>query len=118
MTREATFQDEPEAHAFYSRMMQVTSQAASLYYESLFDSWHGPEQIVACTYQVWIRKRPFGVRVEMHQEETLAGVLVDDGKQTWVYWPGGARQIEERIRRSTRERGSPLTPRRSPIGRC
>lgn len=89
MTRGTTFQDDPEAHALYDRMAEVTSQAASLFYESLFNWWHGPEQIQACAYRLWIRRRPFRVRAEVHQEGKLTGVLVDDGKQTWIYWPGG-----------------------------
>jgi peroxiredoxin/outer membrane lipoprotein-sorting protein len=89
VTRDMTFQDDPKAHALYDRMVDVTSRATSLFYESLFDWWYGPEQIEAYTYRLWIRKRPIGVRVEHLHEGAPTGVLVGDGRQTWVYWPGG-----------------------------
>ena len=73
--------DEPEAHALYDRMTQVTSKAASLFYESRFDWQSGAKPMGMWTYRLWLRKRPFGVRVEVHREGALTGVLVGDRQQ-------------------------------------
>jgi hypothetical protein len=87
VTHITTFQDEPEAHALYDRMVEVTSEASSLYYKSLLD-WRDGQEQGACTYRLWIRKRPFGIRAEVHRGGKPTGVLVNDGKQTWLFWPG------------------------------
>ncbi|HUW18450.1 MAG TPA: hypothetical protein VMW16_04035 [Sedimentisphaerales bacterium] len=83
---DATFQDEPEAHALYDKMIEAMRHAQSLSYRSeyrLEAKGTGPEP---CTYTVWMKK-PNYFRVEStaaNGEER--GTLVGDGDFLWIYW--------------------------------
>ena len=81
---DTTFQDEPEAHALYDKMVETMRQAKSLYYEGDFKWDHGH-----CTYTIWMKK-PNYFRVEtVSSKGKKGGILIGDGNNLWIYWPNG-----------------------------
>jgi outer membrane lipoprotein-sorting protein len=79
-----TFQDEPEAHALYDKMIETMRNAESLSYQGKFTaSGKGP------TYEIWMKK-PNYFRVEtVNMQGVECGTLVGDGDHLWIYWPEG-----------------------------
>jgi outer membrane lipoprotein-sorting protein len=79
-----TFQDEPEAHALYDKMIDAMRNAETLSYQSSSTaSGKGP------TYKIWMKK-PNYFRVEtVNMRGIECGTLVGDGDNLWIYWPRG-----------------------------
>ena len=88
------FKDDPEAHALYDKMKKTLREASSLYFESDCRqkgrdpsgqeySWHA-------THRIWLKKpNQFRVEATLFGSDAVSGVLVGDGEQMWIYWPGG-----------------------------
>jgi outer membrane lipoprotein-sorting protein len=81
---EDMFQDEPEAHALYDKMIEAMLNAESLSYRgSSTASGKGP------AYKIWMKK-PNYFRVEtVNMRGIECGTLVGDGDNLWIYWPQG-----------------------------
>ena len=79
-----TFQDEPEAHALYDKMIETMRNAESLSYRGgCTASGKGP------AYEIWMKK-PNYFRVEtVNLQGVECGTLVGDGDNLWIYWPVG-----------------------------
>jgi outer membrane lipoprotein-sorting protein len=79
-----TFQDEPEAHALYDKMIETMRNAQTLSYRGgCVASGNGP------AYTIWMKK-PNYFRVEsVNLQGTECGTLVGDGDNLWIYWPQG-----------------------------
>ena len=79
-----TFQDEPEAHALYDKMIETMRNAETLSYRGgCSASGKGP------AYEVWMKK-PNYFRVEtVNLQGVKCGTLVGDGDNLRIYWPEG-----------------------------
>lgn len=79
-----TFQDEPEAHALYDKMIETIRNAQTLSYRGgCVTSAKGP------AYEIWMKK-PNYFRVEtVNLQGAECGTLVGDGDNLWIYWPEG-----------------------------
>ncbi len=82
---DTAFRDEPAAHVLYDRMVETMRKAESLYYEAEHRLEAKEYKPPGSRYRIWLKK-PNYFRVE-----TRTGILVGDGDNLWIYWPGGPR---------------------------
>jgi outer membrane lipoprotein-sorting protein len=81
---EDAFEDEPEAHALYEKMIETMRNAQTLSYKGNCGN---------CTYTIWMKK-PNYFRVEtINRQGIECGTLVGDGENLWIYWPGDRPQF-------------------------
>jgi hypothetical protein len=98
-----TFQDEPEAHALYDKMIEIMRNAETLSYRgSANASGKGP------TYKIWMKK-PNYFRVEtVNMRGMECGTLVGDGDNLWIYWPPGNSPASDGTANIYMKRATPL----------
>ncbi|UCG32099.1 MAG: hypothetical protein JSU68_10580 [Phycisphaerales bacterium] len=79
--------DESEAHARYDEMIRSLRQTRSLRYDAIcsMQAEGMPASTGRC--RVWLAK-PNYFRVESIQDGQTQGVLVGDGHDLWIHWPG------------------------------
>ena len=88
MMERTPFADEPDAHAFFDRMLQTIQNADSLIIESEH-SWECKgKEIDHSTYSL-LMKKPGFARLDTFQDGDPKGVLIGDGTCFWTHWPGG-----------------------------
>jgi outer membrane lipoprotein-sorting protein len=80
--------DEPEAHARYDEMIRSLRRSRSLNYEAVCTMWAEGMPASTGRCRVWLAK-PNYFRVESIQDGRTQGVLVGDGHDLWICWPGG-----------------------------
>jgi peroxiredoxin len=96
------FEDEPEGHALYDKMIETLRNAKSLSYTGKCNnperSW-GLRRNVSGTYKIWMKK-PNLLRVEAIDSDGVPrGTMVGDGDNIWTFWNEGRpffNDIEER----------------------
>lgn len=85
----AGFVDEPAAHRLFDQMNEAFQDAETLSFECCFDKEALGIGRASCTYRVWLKK-PNLFRMETRSDSgEQGGVLVGDGTNLWIYWPGG-----------------------------
>ena len=80
--------DEPAAHALYDRMIQALRSAETLSFQSTYDATLSEAGPPSGRYRMWLKK-PNYFRMENYAGDQVSGVLVGDGRNLWIYWPGG-----------------------------
>ena len=83
------FRDEPDAHALYDGMLRALHDAKSLTFTSAY-AWEAEgRELGQCTYRASLKK-PNLFRLDTTREDGSAGgILVGDGEDLWIHWPGG-----------------------------
>jgi outer membrane lipoprotein-sorting protein len=133
----AAFQDEPDAHALYNRMVEAMRKANSLSYVSRY-TWESKGLTLGdCYYRVWLKKpNYFRVETEIPAKSPLekqvgkltdllrsivsapkvetsvpkkGGILIGDGNILWIYWPEGRPQFVRRDEETEADRKSRLS---------
>jgi len=84
------FQDEPDAHALYDKMVETMRQAKTLSWVSEYRVQWKSNMVFRATYKIWLKK-PNSACVEAAPagQAKPIGILVGDGDYFWVYWPEG-----------------------------
>lgn len=86
---DAPFQDDPVAHARYTKMVETMRQAKALSWVSDY-RWESQGNTLGhATYRIWLKK-PNQVRVEagLAGNSETSGTLVGDGTNFWIFWSG------------------------------
>ncbi|HVW36483.1 MAG TPA: redoxin domain-containing protein [Pirellulales bacterium] len=83
------FEDDPEAHGLYDKMLQAMRDAETLSFDSQFDKEALGIARTSCTYRVWLKKPNFFRLETTSSSGEQGGVLVGDGVNLWVFWPNG-----------------------------
>jgi outer membrane lipoprotein-sorting protein len=81
--------DEPEAHALYDGMIAAMCAAQSLSFDGRQHWAARGQELGRCSFKVWLEK-PNRFRMETFAfDGSRGGVLVGDGENLWIHWPGG-----------------------------
>jgi outer membrane lipoprotein-sorting protein len=80
----ATFKDEPAAHALYDKMIDTMRKAETLSYVSEYRWEAKGKELGHCTYMIWLKKPNY-----FRLETFTGGILIGDGEYLWIYWPYG-----------------------------
>lgn len=84
------FKDDPEARALYDKMIKTMREADSLYYESDYRWEARGRELGHATYRAWLKKpNQFRIEASRFGKAEVAGILVGDGENLWIYWPAG-----------------------------
>lgn len=81
-------ENEAEAHARYDEMIRAFRQTRSLTYGAVCSMGAPGMPVRTGQCRVWLAK-PNHFRVESIRDGQIHGVLVGDGRNLWIYWPGG-----------------------------
>ncbi|MHC4456606.1 MAG: LolA-like protein [Planctomycetota bacterium] len=87
--RYPTFEDEPEAHTLYDKMIEAMQAAKTLFYESNYRWESKGRELGHCTYKVWMKKPNYFHVEAVNDEGKEGGTLIGDGNNLWIYWPNG-----------------------------
>jgi hypothetical protein len=82
------FKDEPNAHSLYDKMLEALREADTLFYESAYRWETEGREIGRCTYKAWLKKPNFFRLETTRSDGTAGGILVGDGENLWIHWPG------------------------------
>ncbi|OHB63358.1 MAG: hypothetical protein A2Y77_06955 [Planctomycetes bacterium RBG_13_62_9] len=92
----AVFKDEPEARALYKKMIEAIRKPQTLSYKSEYRWEARGQEIGRCSYTVWLKK-PNHFRVEANRRDgSLAGTIVGDGDNLWLFWAGDRPHFDSR----------------------
>jgi len=82
------FQDQPAAHALYTRMVGTMQKATTLSWTSDFHYEAKGSVFNHVSYKIWLKK-PNYARMEVTSagQSDPMGILVGDGDYFWIYWP-------------------------------
>ncbi|MEN6424856.1 MAG: DUF2092 domain-containing protein [Phycisphaerales bacterium] len=87
-TESRTFTSEPQARALYDQMIEAIRKPHTLSYKSEYRWEARGQELGHCFYMVRLQK-PNHFRVEaMHADGRLAGTIVGDGDNLWLFWAG------------------------------
>lgn len=91
----AAAQGDSAAVAIYRGMHAAFREARSLSFESEYVRETGGVQIGHSSYRLQLKKPNYARLESRSADGSKTGVLVLDGRQLWIYWPGGRPYIHE-----------------------
>ncbi|MBU8923312.1 MAG: DUF5329 family protein [Bacteroidales bacterium] len=83
------FEDEPEAHALYDRMLDVFKTSETLFLDGEYSWGIGDIDLGKARFRLWMKKPNFARMEAVSLDLGTEANLILDGDTTWIYWPKG-----------------------------